>query len=43
MTMKPARKQRLTLIGLMVLGIGIAVGFGLKAFNEKHHVLLCSR
>lgn len=35
MTMKPARKQRLTLIGLMVLGIGVAVGFGLKAFNEN--------
>ena len=33
--MKPARKQRLTLIGLMVLGIGVAVGFGLKAFNEN--------
>ncbi len=33
--MTPARKQRLTLIGLMVLGIGTAVGFGLKAFNEN--------
>ena len=33
--MTPARRQRLTLICLMVLGIGTAVGFGLKAFNEN--------
>jgi cytochrome c-type biogenesis protein CcmE len=33
--MTPARKQRLILIVLMVVGIGIAVGFALKAFNEN--------
>ncbi len=33
--MTPARKQRLILIILMVVGIGIAVGFALKAFNEN--------
>ncbi len=33
--MTPARKKRLTLIGLMVVGIGIAVGFGLNAFNQN--------
>ncbi len=33
--MKPIRKQRLYLIVLMVAGIAIAVGFGLKAFNEN--------
>ena len=33
--MKPVRKQRLYLIVLMVAGIAIAVGFGLKAFNEN--------
>lgn len=33
--MKPARKQRLILIALMLLGIGFAAGFALKAFNEN--------
>ncbi len=33
--MKPIRKQRMILIVLMVLGIGVAVGFALKAFNEN--------
>jgi cytochrome c-type biogenesis protein CcmE len=33
--MKPARKQRLMLIGLMVLGASIATGFALKSFNEN--------
>ena len=33
--MNPARKKRLTLIGLMVVGVGIAVGFALKAFNQN--------
>lgn len=33
--MKPARKQRLILIGLMVLGAGIATAFALKSFNEN--------
>ena len=33
--MKPIRRQRLYLIVLMVLGIAVAVGFGLKAFNEN--------
>ena len=33
--MKPARKKRLILIGLMVAGIAVAVGFGLRAFNEN--------
>jgi len=33
--MKPARRQRLILIVLMVIGIGTAVGFALKAFNEN--------
>lgn len=33
--MKAARKQRLMLIGLMVLGIGLAVSFALKSFNEN--------
>ncbi len=33
--MKPARKQRLTLILLMVLGAGIATAFALKSFNEN--------
>ena len=33
--MKPARKQRLILIGLMLVGIGLAVTFALKAFNEN--------
>ncbi|MDD4905818.1 MAG: cytochrome c biogenesis protein CcmE, partial [Methylobacter tundripaludum] len=32
--MKPARKQRLMLIGLMVIGAGLATGFALKSFNE---------
>ncbi|NOT11446.1 MAG: cytochrome c maturation protein CcmE [Methylococcaceae bacterium] len=33
--MKTARKQRLILITLMVLGAGIAVSFALKSFNEN--------
>jgi cytochrome c-type biogenesis protein CcmE len=34
-TMTPARKKRLSLIGLMVIGIITATGFALKAFNEN--------
>ncbi len=33
--MKPARKQRLILIGLMVVGAALATGFALKSFNEN--------
>ncbi len=33
--MNPARKKRLMLIGLMVAGVGIAVGFALNAFNQN--------
>jgi cytochrome c-type biogenesis protein CcmE len=33
--MKPARKQRLILIAVMVLGAGLAVSFALKSFNEN--------
>jgi len=33
--MTPIRKKRLTLIGLMVVGIGIAVGLALKAFDDN--------
>jgi cytochrome c-type biogenesis protein CcmE len=33
--MKPARKQRLILIALMLIGIGLAATFALKAFNEN--------
>jgi cytochrome c-type biogenesis protein CcmE len=33
--MKPHRKQRLMLIGLMLVGIGLAATFALKAFNEN--------
>ena len=33
--MKPVRKQRLTLILLMLIGIGAAVGLALQAFNEN--------
>lgn len=33
--MKPARRQRLILISVMVIGISIAVGFALKSFNEN--------
>ncbi|WP_432744077.1 cytochrome c maturation protein CcmE [Methylobacter sp. G7] len=33
--MKPARKQRLMLIGLMVIGAGLATAFALKSFNEN--------
>ena len=33
--MKPARKQRLTLIALMVIGASIATGFALKSFNDN--------
>ncbi|MGB5474064.1 MAG: cytochrome c maturation protein CcmE [Gammaproteobacteria bacterium] len=33
--MTPKRKQRLLLIGLMVVGVGVAAGFALKAFNEN--------
>ena len=33
--MTPKRRKRLILIGLMVAGVGIAIGFALKAFNEN--------
>lgn len=33
--MKPARKQRLMLIGLMVIGAGLATAFALKSFNDN--------
>ena len=33
--MTPKRKKRLTLIVLMIAGVGIAAGFALKAFNEN--------
>ncbi len=33
--MHPVRKKRLILIGLMVTGVGIAVGFALNAFNQN--------
>ncbi|MEQ1485126.1 cytochrome c maturation protein CcmE [Methyloglobulus sp.] len=33
--MKPARKQRLILIGLMVLGASLATAFALKSFNDN--------
>lgn len=33
--MKPARQKRLSLILLMVIGIGTAAWFGLRAFNEN--------
>lgn len=33
--MKPARRQRLILIGMMVLGAGMATAFALKSFNEN--------
>ncbi|WJW76491.1 cytochrome c maturation protein CcmE [Thiohalobacter sp. IOR34] len=33
--MTPARKKRLLLIGLMVLGVVIATGFALTAFNRN--------
>jgi cytochrome c-type biogenesis protein CcmE len=33
--MKPHRKRRLMLIGLMILGVGIAVTLATKAFNEN--------
>ncbi len=33
--MKPARKQRLILISLMVIGVSIATGFALKSFNDN--------
>jgi len=33
--MTPKRKQRLILVGLMVCGVGLAVTFGLKAFQES--------
>ncbi|QPK64396.1 cytochrome c maturation protein CcmE [Methylomonas sp. LL1] len=33
--MKPHRKQRLILISLMLIGIGLAATFALKAFNEN--------
>lgn len=33
--MKPARRQRLILIILMIIGIATAVGFALKSFNEN--------
>ncbi|MBM4207301.1 MAG: cytochrome c maturation protein CcmE [Gammaproteobacteria bacterium] len=33
--MKTARKQRLILIALMVIGAGVATAFALKSFNEN--------
>jgi len=33
--MTPARKKRLTLIALMVVGVALGVGFALKALNEN--------
>ncbi len=33
--MKPARKQRLYLIGLIVIGVGLAATFALQAFNDN--------
>jgi cytochrome c-type biogenesis protein CcmE len=33
--MNPKRKKRLTMIALLVGGVGVAVGFALKAFNEN--------
>ncbi|MGR8981349.1 MAG: cytochrome c maturation protein CcmE [Gammaproteobacteria bacterium] len=33
--MKPARKQRLLLIALMVIGAGLATAFALKSFNDN--------
>ncbi|VAW82557.1 Cytochrome c-type biogenesis protein CcmE, heme chaperone [hydrothermal vent metagenome] len=33
--MNPARRKRLILIGLMVTGVAIAVGFALNAFNQN--------
>ncbi len=33
--MKPARKQRLILIALMVIGAGLATAFALKSFNDN--------
>jgi cytochrome c-type biogenesis protein CcmE len=33
--MKPARKQRLILIALMIIGASIATGFALKSFNDN--------
>lgn len=33
--MRPARKKRMILIGLMVAGVAVAVGFGLRAFNQN--------
>ncbi len=33
--MTPARKKRLTLILLMVVGVAVGVGFALKALNEN--------
>ncbi len=33
--MKPARRQRLILISLMVIGVAGAVGFALKSFNDN--------
>ena len=33
--MNPVRKKRLILVGLMVAGVGIAVGFALNAFNQN--------
>ena len=33
--MKPARRQRLILIGLMVLGASLAAAFALKSFNDN--------
>jgi len=33
--MRPIRRNRLILIGLMLVGLGLAASFALKAFNEN--------
>lgn len=33
--MNPVRRKRLILIGIMVIGVGTAVGFALNAFNQN--------
>ena len=33
--MRAARKKRLYLVALMVIGVGIAVAFALNAFNQN--------
>ncbi len=33
--MTPKRKKRMVLVGVMVAGVAVAIGFALKAFNEN--------